>query len=47
MCRAGRRRLNETRCFTRIHADLAVARVLDQRARKIEVSQVAARSALS
>lgn len=41
------RRLNDTRCFTRIHADLAAGLVLDQRCRRVEVSRVAARSALS
>jgi len=41
------RRLNDTRCFTRIHADLATGLVLDQRHRQVEVSRVAARSALS
>jgi ABC-type multidrug transport system fused ATPase/permease subunit len=41
------RRVNDTRCFTRIHADLAAGLVLDQRRRQVEVSRVAARSALS
>ena len=44
---ASARRLNDTRCFTRIHADLATGLVLDQRGREVEVSRVAARSALS
>jgi hypothetical protein len=44
---ASARRLNDTRCFTRIHADLATGLVLDQRGRSVEVSRVAARSALS
>jgi hypothetical protein len=44
---ASARRLNDTRCFTRIHADLATGLVLDQRGRAVEVSRVAARSALS
>ena len=44
---ASARRLNDTRCFTRIHADLATRLVLDQRGRAIEVSRVAARSSLS
>jgi hypothetical protein len=41
------RRLYDSRCFTRIYADLAAGLVLDQRAREVEVSRVAARSALS
>ncbi len=41
------RRLYDTRCFTRIHADLAAGLVLDQRRREVDVSRVAARSALS
>jgi hypothetical protein len=44
---ASARRLNDTRCFTRIHADLATGLVLEQRGRAVEVSRVAARSALS
>src|SRR5262245_26813120 len=44
---ASARRLYDTRCFTRIYADLATGLVLDQRRRKVEVSRVAARSALS
>ena len=44
---ASARRLNDTRCFTRIHADLATGLVLDQRGRAVEVSRVAARSSLS
>jgi hypothetical protein len=44
---ASARRLNDTRCFTRIHADLATGLVLDQRGRAVEISRVAARSALS
>jgi hypothetical protein len=41
------RRIYDTRSFTRIHADLASRLVLDQRGRQVEVSRVAARSALS
>jgi len=41
------RRINDTRCFTRIYAELASGLVLDQRGRQVEVSRVAARSALS
>jgi hypothetical protein len=44
---ASARRLNDTRCFTRIHADLATGLVLDQRGRDVDVSRVAARSSLS
>jgi hypothetical protein len=44
---ASGRRLNDTRCFTRIHADLATGVVLEQRGRDVEVSRVAARSSLS
>jgi hypothetical protein len=44
---ASARRLNDTRCFTRIHADLAAGLVLEQRGREVGVSRVAARSALS
>jgi hypothetical protein len=41
------RRMYDTRTFTRIYADLASQLVLDQRGRQVEVSRVAARSALS
>jgi hypothetical protein len=41
------RRLHDSRCFTRIYADLAAKLVLDQRGREVEVSRVAARSSLS
>src|SRR5262245_32450307 len=41
------RRIYDTRCFTRIYADLATGLVLDQRRREVEVSRVAARSYLS
>jgi hypothetical protein len=41
------RRMYDTRAFTRIYTDLASDLVLDQRGREVEVSRVAARSALS
>lgn len=41
------RRVYDTRCFTRIYADLATGLVLDQRGRQVKVSRVAARSGLS
>ena len=41
------RRVYDSRCFTRIYADLAAGLVLDQRGREVEVSRVAARSSLS
>jgi ABC-type multidrug transport system fused ATPase/permease subunit len=41
------RRIYDSRCFTRIYADLAARLVLDQRGREVEVSRVAARSSLS
>jgi hypothetical protein len=44
---SGVRRIYDTRFFTRIYADLAAGLVLDQRALQVEVSRVAARSALS
>jgi hypothetical protein len=43
---AGRRRY-DTRTFTAIYADLATRLVLDQRGRRVEISRVAARSALA
>ena len=41
------RRMYDTRTFTGIYTDLATGLVLEQRGRNVEVSQVAARSALS
>jgi ABC-type multidrug transport system fused ATPase/permease subunit len=41
------RRMYDTRAFTRIYTDLATRLVLEQRGRDVEVSRVAARSALS
>jgi hypothetical protein len=41
------RRMYDTRAFTRIYAEIASQLILDQRGREVEVSRVAARSALS
>ena len=41
------RRMSDTRSYTRIYAHLASQLVLEQRGRQVEVSLVAARSALS
>jgi hypothetical protein len=41
------RRAYDTRMFSRIHAELATRLVIDQRRRNVEVTRIAARSALS
>jgi hypothetical protein len=41
------RRIYDTRMFSRIHAELVTRLVLDQRDRDVEVTRIAARSALS